>query len=103
MWQFVQGSTFQVVGAFQLDGAAVDMTNWSVTAQIHDATGTTLIANLTPTWIDPVNGLLQLNGGDSSSWPVGKARIDVAVRDPSGNQYVSMADFFRVIDTPLPV
>jgi hypothetical protein len=103
MWQFVQGSTFQVVGNFQLDGDTQDMTNWSVVAQIHDSTGKTLIANLTPTWLDPTTGLLQLAGGDSSSWPVGKARIDLAVRDPSGNQYVSQPDFFRVIDTPLPV
>jgi hypothetical protein len=103
MWQFVQGSTFQVMGNFQLDGAPVDMTNWSVTAQIHDATGVNLISALTPTWLDPTTGLLQLAAGNTSNWPVGKARIDVSARDPSGNQYVSMADFFRIIDTPLPV
>lgn len=103
MWQFVQGSTFQVLGSFQLDGAPVDMTNWSVMAQIHDATGVTLIAALTPTWIDPVTGLLQLGAANTATWPVGKARIDIAVSDPSGNRYVSPADFFRVIDTPLPV
>jgi hypothetical protein len=103
MWQFVQGSTFQVIGNFQLDGDPVDMTNWSVIAQIHDSTGTTLIANLTPTWLDPTTGLLQLTGGSSAGWPVGKARIDIAARDGSGNQYVSQADYFRIIDTPLPV
>ncbi|MFP3638102.1 hypothetical protein [Paraburkholderia sp. SIMBA_054] len=103
MWQFVQGSTFQVVGQFQLEGAPVDMTNWSVTAQIHDATGVTLISTLTPTWIDQTTGTLQLSAGDTSNWPVGKARIDAAARDPSANQYVSLADFFRIIDTPLPV
>ncbi|BEU21560.1 hypothetical protein [Paraburkholderia sp. 22B1P] len=103
MWQFVQGSTFQVVGQFQLCGAPIDMTNWSITAQIHDATGKTLISNLSTSWIDSTTGTLQLNASSTSAWPVGKARIDVSARDPSGNQYVSMADYFRVIDTPLPV
>lgn len=103
MWQFVQGSTFQVVGQFQLDGAPVDMTGWSVSAQIHDATGTNLIANLTTGWVDQTTGTMQLNASGTSAWPVGKARIDVVARDPLANQYVSMADYFRVIDTPLPV
>lgn len=103
MWQFVQGSTFQVLGNFQLDGAPVDMTGWGVVAQIHDATGKTLISSLSPAWLDPVNGLLQLSATSTSDWPVGKARVDIAATDPSGNQYVSMADYFRIIDTPLPV
>jgi hypothetical protein len=74
-----------------------------VTAQIHDATGVTLIANLSPSWIDSTKGTLQVSASNTSTWPVGKARIDVSVRDTQGNQYVSQADFFRIIDTPLPV
>lgn len=103
MWQFVQGSTFQVMGGFQLCGAPIDMTNWSVVAQIHDSAGKTLIANLSVSWIDPTTGTLQLSATATSVWPVGKARIDVSARDPQGNQYVSLADYFRIIDTPLPV
>ena len=91
------------MGSFQLDGYPVDMTGWSVTAQIHDSNGTKLISNLTPTWLDTTAGLLQVSAPSTAAWPVGKARIDVSARDPVGNQYVSMADYFRIIDTPLPV
>lgn len=103
MWHFVQGTTFRVAGSFQLDGASTDMTNWAVNAAIHDAAGETLIANLTATFLDAANGVVQLTAGSTSAWPAGKARIDVAVRDPQGNQYVSTPDYFRIIDTPLPV
>lgn len=103
MWQFVQGSTFSVGGAFQLDGDPVDMTGWSIVAQVHDASGVKLIADLTATWLDPTKGAIQLSASDTSGWTPGKARIDVAVRDFNGNQYVSQPDFFRIIDTPLPL
>lgn len=103
MFQFVKGSTFQFAGSFQLDGAPYDLTGWTPSAAIHDATGEVLISNLTASWIDATQGVLQLTAPSTSNWPPGKARIDVSIQAPSGSIYRSTPDYFRILDTPLSV
>ncbi|MBB2999640.1 hypothetical protein FHX57_001971 [Paraburkholderia tropica] len=101
MFNFIRGSTFQLVGQFQLDGLEVDCTGWTLVAKVHDFTGTTLIADLSVTWIDQPSGLAQLNAGDTSSWPVCKARIDIATTDDSGDSRASEPEYFRIGESPV--
>lgn len=105
MWNFVKGSTFQISGAFQMNGKPIATVNWAVQAEIWTADSKTKIAVLTPQWIDASNGLILFRYalGDTSQWPSGKARIDAAATDPNGLSYVSLADFFRIVDTTLVI
>lgn len=101
MFNFIRGATFQLAASFQVDGAPVDCTGWVVTVQIRDYTGDTLIATLTPTWLDQTNGLLQLSAGDTSQWPLGRARIDVTFVDAANSTRASDTDFFRIVESPI--
>jgi hypothetical protein len=104
MIDFIRGGTFNLVGYFQLDGATPappGFTGWSLSASLYNANGTVLIANLSCTWIDPVAGSISVSYGDTSAWPVGKARIDTKVNDPQGNIVFGPPAYIRIGESPL--
>jgi hypothetical protein len=101
MINFIRGSTFSLIGYFQLDGAAADFTGWSLSASLYNHNGTVLIAALNSTWIDPTNGSISVSFGDTSNWAVGKARIDCKVVDPQGNIVFAPPAFIRIGESPI--
>lgn len=62
---------------------------WTVAAQVRDANGK-LIADLTPTWDDPVTTrslrLLKIN---TKTWPIGDLAFDVQFTRPGDGYVVS--------------
>lgn len=101
MIDFIRGSTFNLAGYFQLNGAPADFTGWALSASLYNANGTTLIANLSCTWLNPLLGSITVSYGDTSAWPVGKARIDTKVVDPQGNVVFGPPAFIRIGESPL--
>lgn len=101
MIDFIRGGTFNLTGYFQLNGAPADFTGWALSASLYNATGTTLIANLNCTWVNPLTGAINVSYGDTSAWPVGKARIDTKVTDPQGNIVFGPPSFIRIGESPL--
>jgi hypothetical protein len=102
MYVHYRGTTFQFVGSLQNDGAAQDLTNATVIANVYDPTGTTLIANLTTTILDPATGgLLGISYPNTSAWPVGKARIDVVITLNNGQEVASDPCWFRIAQNPV--
>lgn len=102
MKSFIRGSTFQQVGQFGQSGSPVDCTGWTVTLVVSTAAApVTQIATLNLTWIDQTIGAFNVTAGDTSNWPVGKARIDCKVVDNFGTIVKSEPSFFRIGESPI--
>ncbi|WP_250439896.1 hypothetical protein [Caballeronia sp. AZ1_KS37] len=95
------GATFQMVGGLQKDGAPSDFSGWTLTANLYDQTGSTLLSNLNTNWLDITQGLLTLTAPDTSSWPAGKARIDCQLVTPSGEIVLGPPTYLRILQSPL--
>lgn len=95
------GSTFQMAGALQQDGAAADFTNWSLSANLYDATGSTLISPLGVQWLDQTKGLLTLTAASTANWPATKARIDTRLVTPTGDVVLGPPAYLRIAQSPL--
>ena len=89
--QFTRGATFDMSGAATLNGVAYDFTGWPApTCQVRklDASGnpSTLLADLTCTWVNAATGLLRIYSAESTAaWALGRAAIDVRFVDSLGN------------------
>jgi hypothetical protein len=100
MIEFSRGSTFQMMGTFLLDGAPLDVSQWlSVAVTLSDYVGQAVFATLDVQVIDPVNGVVGVSAGDTSAWPVGRARMDLQITDSNGNTYNSEPDYLRIIES----
>lgn len=95
------GATFQLAGVMQQDGAPGDFTNWSLSASMHDAAGTSLISSLTVTWVDAAKGLLTLSADSTDQWPACKARIDCRLVSPAGDIVMGPPAYLRIAQSPL--
>lgn len=62
----------------------LDMSGWTVQAQVRAKAGGTLVADLELVWIDRAYGSYQLQAKDTTSWPVGALLCDVQFTDPEG-------------------
>lgn len=82
-----QGDTVDWVVTLNEGGIAVDITSWSIRAQIRS--GDTLIFNLTVTIIDAVNGQFRLSAtpAQTDTWSAGSQSCDIEFTDDSGNVF----------------
>ncbi|CAM2155378.1 conserved hypothetical protein [Paraburkholderia tropica] len=95
------GATFQLTGGVQQDGAPADFSGWTLTANLYDSAGVTLIAPLSVTWIDITQGLLTLSAPDTSDWPATKARIDCRLVTPDGEVILGPPSYLRIAQSPM--
>jgi hypothetical protein len=95
------GSTFQLIGVLQQDGAPADFSGWSLSASLFDQAGTTLIAALNVAWLDQTQGLLTLSAPSTDTWPAGKARIDCKAVTPLGDIILGPPTYLRIAQSPL--
>ncbi|WP_430230450.1 hypothetical protein [Paraburkholderia tropica] len=95
------GSTFQLVGGLQKDGAPGDFTGWTLTANLYDSAGVTLISPLSVTWLDVTQGLLTLSAPSTSEWPATKARIDCRLETPEGEVILGPPSYLRIAQSPM--
>jgi hypothetical protein len=102
MLTFVRGSSFQMAGRFLLDSKTANCTNWS-TPRVVLATfdGSDVFAELTFEWLDQLTGQGRVYAGDTSDWPVGRARIDAQITDGFGNTYNAVCDYLRIVESML--
>jgi hypothetical protein len=97
-----RGSSFQMMGQFLKDGQPLDISQWhSVTITLSDYLASAIFATLNTAFTDPVNGVVTVTAGDTSHWPIGRARIDCQVNDGINSPYNSQCDYFRIVDSPL--
>lgn len=95
------GSTFQLVGALQKDGAIADFTGWTFTANLYDQQGVNLISQINVAWLNQTSGLLQMTTPSTDGWPAGKARIDSRLVTPSGDIVLGPPTYLRIAQSPL--
>lgn len=95
------GATFRLGGALQKDGAEADFTGWQLTANLYDQSGTVVIAPLTVAWADQTKGLLILSAPLTSTWPAGKARIDLKLATPTGDAIKGPPTYLRIAQSPV--
>ncbi len=95
------GSTFQLVGGLQQDGAEADFTGWTLSANLYDAAGVNLISPLMITWLDVTKGLLTLSAPDTSGWSASKARIDFRLVSPDGEVILGPPSYLRIAQSPM--
>lgn len=104
MYTHYRGTPFQFAGAVYNNGAPMDLTGATVTATVFDPTGTTAYGQLTCTVSNPANlGVVTLAYGNTSNWPVGKARLDMLIYLPNNNGQPLASDpcQFRIAQTPM--
>jgi hypothetical protein len=89
-----QGDTLDWVITLTEGGTAVDITSWTIRAQIR--AGDTLIASLTVTVVDAASGLFRLSAtaGQTDSWSAGSHSCDVEFTDD--NSIVFSTETFTV-------
>lgn len=82
-----QGDTVDWVVTLNESGAAVDITSYTISAQIRN--GDTLIFTLTVTVIDAANGQFRLSATPAQSdlWPSGSHSSDIEFIDDTGNVF----------------
>ncbi|TXH14731.1 MAG: hypothetical protein E6R03_08635 [Hyphomicrobiaceae bacterium] len=89
---FKRGDTFLLQAVGTVDDVGQDMTNWSVAAQVRN--GSSLLHNLTLTWVDRPNGIYQLSCApvNTATWPVKLLVCDIQYTTASG-QVISTETF----------
>jgi hypothetical protein len=90
-----QGDTLEWVITVTENSAAVDITDWSIRAQIRQ--NDTLISALTVTLTDSSNGVLVISAtaAQTDSWSAGEHSCDIEFTDSSGE--VFSTETFNVI------
>ena len=106
MYTHYRGSTFAFTGQLQNDGIPVDLTGGGVnpatlTASVFDKAGVNLYGNLVVTPIIPAQGVVTVTYPDTSTWPVGIARMDALLTFQDGTVIASDPDYIRIAQTPL--
>ncbi|MEZ0602969.1 hypothetical protein ACAX43_12560 [Paraburkholderia sp. IW21] len=116
---FYAGATFNYAGTLQLkgpnpggaygvNGDQPDYSQWTVTANLFDPTGDTLIGSLavtnnsTPT-LPSTNGNFQLTAtaAQTALWPVGKAQLVLKVSTDIGTVLYADPIWFRIKPIPM--
>lgn len=104
MYKYYRGTTFQFAGQMQDDGVVLDLTGSTLLGSVFDPTGQTLIANLTVVVMVGTDGLVMITfPGDTTNWPVGKARIDWVLSLADGTNVASDPVPFIIAQTPMIV
>ena len=82
-----QGDTLDWVITLTDGGVAVDLTSWSIRAQIRS--GDTLIASLTVTVVSAATGLFRLSATpvQTDAWSAGQHSCDIEFVDDSSNVF----------------
>ena len=106
MYTHYRGTTFSFTGQLQNDGVAVDLTGAGVdtatlTATLFDKKGENTIAVLVVTPVIPLQGIVMITFPDTSTWPVGIARIDCLLQYQDGTILASDPDYLRIAQTPM--
>lgn len=101
MYTHYRGTTFQFMGQMQDDGVVQDLTNCILTMRVSDPTGDNLIGQLMISIIDPIQGFVSVSYPDTSTWPVGKARIDMTLVTGAGETLASPPEPFRIAQSPI--
>lgn len=102
MYTHFRGSPFQFTGVVQDDGIIQDLTNCVLLASVFDKAGVNKYGDLSINIISPVQGLVEVTYPDTSSWPVGIARVDFTLQLPDNSApLASPPDFFRIAQSPM--
>lgn len=104
MYTFYRGTLFQFSGQLQDDGVVQDLTGATISGTVFDVTGVTPYASVQCAIAgNPTLGVITVSySGDTTLWPVGKARIDFLLNLPNNpNPIASDPCYFRVAQTPM--
>lgn len=90
--KFKRGDTFVLDGAVSEAGTPIDLTNWTIRAQVR--MGTQLLAELDIVYVDRAAGAYRILAAPAvtSTWPVNKLQADVEYTTATG-QVISTETF----------
>lgn len=90
-----RGDTFELTCSLENQGNDVDITGWSVAAQLRK-TDDTLVQDMTVTVTDAAVGEFQITADDTETddWPIENLEIDVQFTESSGN--ISSSETFTI-------
>ena len=84
--------------ASNANNAGQDFTGWTIESHVKTA-AQVLVEVLTVTWLDPVEGLLEIRSAtDTSTWPTGRLLTDIKLTTPTGD--VAHTQTVQIISTP---
>lgn len=70
---------------------------WVGAAQVQTYAGV-LIENLTFTWLNAAEGLMEISSsGGTSTWPTGVARLLISLTSPGGQKVIAVPTSFVVV------
>jgi hypothetical protein len=90
-----RGDTFELTCSLENQGNDVDMTGWSIAAQLRK-TDDTLVQDMTVTVTDAAAGEFKITAADTETddWPIENLEIDVQFTEFSGN--ISSSETFTI-------
>jgi hypothetical protein len=90
-----RGDTFELTCSLENQGNDVDMTGWSIAAQLRK-TDDTLVQDMTVTVTDAAAGEFKITAADTETddWPIENLEIDVQFTEVSGN--ISSSETFTI-------
>lgn len=91
-----RGDTFEQQLVRQIAGAPLNLTGYSVAAQLRTKAGL-LVFTFAPT-IEPLEGLVLLSASPAQTalWPLGRLFFDVKYTEPGGRKTASPTYFFEL-------
>lgn len=99
-FKFKRGDTFDVSGPVAVgenETALTDLTGWQASSQVRSVPNNELIADLQLEWLQFSPPLLRLRATSTSSWPIGRAQIDIEFTSPAGDKVSTDTQSFEVV------
>lgn len=82
-----RGDTFDYSGPLNLSIAGVptpDLSDWTGRSMIRTLAGV-LVSELTFSWVDATLGVARVRSNDTTSWPIGKTKLDIQLTSSTGD------------------
>ncbi len=98
---FIRGCTFEgeEFQMLQADFTPVDLTGWTVAAEVRVTNGTTVIIDLAPTISSPSTGVITIPGIDDETtltYTAGSYKWDLLLEDGSDNRQQILSGSFTI-------
>lgn len=86
-----QGATFDLPLQYMASGVPVNMTGYSIDAELWNRTGTVKLSDFSVPWVAQVSGMFKLRlASTATSGITEQGQYDVMFTEPSGDKYYAL-------------
>lgn len=86
-----QGATFDLPLQYMASGVPVNMTGYSIDAELWNKTGTVKLSDFSVPWVAQVSGMFKLRlASTATSGITEQGQYDVMFTEPSGDKYYAL-------------